>query len=91
MFLFGVAKPLNWIGPPVEVGEGAVPLSVVLLGEVRVKFAQVMRVLFPKWTAMDRLPKKAPSPGTVVAKSSMYEATKGSEAIFPYLPERSPT
>jgi hypothetical protein len=29
------------------------------------KFAQVIRVLFAKWTVMDRFPKKAPMPGRV--------------------------
>jgi hypothetical protein len=40
---------------------------------------------------MERLPKKEPRPAAVEAKLSEYEDTKGSEAIFPYFPERSPT
>lgn len=59
-----VAKPLNWIGLPVDVG--AVPLPPV----VRVKLAQVILVLLPKWMVMLRLPKKEPRPWTVEAKSS---------------------
>jgi hypothetical protein len=32
---------------------------------VRLKFAQVIRVVLAKWTVMDRFPKKAPIPGRV--------------------------
>jgi hypothetical protein len=55
------------------------------------KFAQVMRVALAKWTTIERLPMKEAWPGTIEAYGSSYEAVKGSEVIFPYLPERSPT
>ena len=55
------------------------------------KLAQVMRVTLAKCTTKLLLPKKAPMPSTVLANSSVYEAVKGSEVIFPCLPERSPT
>ena len=35
-----------------------------------VKLAQVIRVVFAKWTTKERLPKKAPIPFTVEANSS---------------------
>jgi len=50
------------------VGAEGVALEVPL---TRAKLAQVMRVVLAKWTTMERLPKKAPMPERVEAKSSV--------------------
>lgn len=63
----GAAAPVNWIGAPVGVAVTFVPVVVVAATE---KFAQVILVLFPKCKVIDRLPKKAPIPSSVEAKSS---------------------
>ena len=63
-----VAEPLYVIvvglGLPTEVFEGklALPSSA--------KLAQVILVLFAKWTTTERLPKKAPIPGRMEANGS---------------------
>ncbi len=69
--------PVNWSGAEVVVYwtgvVAAVALTVMVVVVVaadNTKFAQVIRVLLPKWTVMDRLPKKAPIPAVVEAKSS---------------------
>jgi len=48
-----------------------VAFDPIELAEAKVKLAQVIRVLFPKWMAIERLPKKAPIPSVVDAKSSV--------------------
>ena len=55
------------------------------------KLAQLMRVVFTKWITKERFPKKEPRPGRVEANSSIYVSWKGSEAMLPCLPDRSPT
>jgi hypothetical protein len=48
VFLLGAARPLNRIGPLVDVGVGLVKLPVLVVDEVMVKLAHVMRVLLLK-------------------------------------------
>ena len=81
------------MGPLVAVALAPVVAFPVppTLFPARVKLAQVIRVALPKWTVIDLFPKKAPIPSTVAAKSSVYEAWKGSWVTLPCLPERSPT
>lgn len=49
----------------VPLPPGAVPLELELLPLVRVKLAQVRRVVLLVWMTMDRLPKKLAGPWTV--------------------------
>lgn len=70
------------------VGYGAIVVESFELTSV--KLAHEIRVLLAKWMTKERLPKKAPMPGNVEAKSSVYVASKGSDAMLPYFPERSP-
>jgi hypothetical protein len=49
VFLLGAARPLNRIGPLVDVGVGlVVKLPLLVVDEVMVKLAHVMRVLLLK-------------------------------------------
>jgi hypothetical protein len=57
----------------------------------RVKLAQVIRVVFAKWTVKERFPKNDPKPSCVEAKSSEKDAWNGSEIMAPYFPARSLT
>jgi hypothetical protein len=67
-----IEAALRFPSPENCAGVDVVGLPVVFVVEepptelpVRVKFAQVIRVLLAKWTVMDRFPKKAPIPGRV--------------------------
>lgn len=83
--------------PPVCVEAAAVPVAVAVNVTVLTppttcwKLPQVMRVVLAKCTTKLRLPKKAPMPSSVDAKSSVYSASKGSVVILPCFPDRSPT
>ena len=55
---------------PEEPDELEELLPVVELPDI-VKLAHVMRVVFAKWTVMERLPKNAPIPGRVEAYKSV--------------------
>lgn len=68
------------------------PLQLLL--PTAAKLAQVMRVVLAKCRTMLRLPRKAPRPERVEAKSSVKVAVKVAPAValmLPCLPERSPT
>ncbi len=72
-----IEAALRFPSPENCVGVGETGLAEVFVVDepptelpVRVKFAQVIRVVLAKWTVMDRFPKKAPIPGRVEGKSS---------------------
>ena len=63
-------RPVNWAKPELVVALAVALSDPPTLPSRSVKLAQVIRVAFPKWTVMERLPKKEPRPSTVDAKSS---------------------
>jgi len=65
-FFFPPPVPVYCKGVDVDVGLAVVVVFVPPTElPASVKLAQVIRVLFAKWTVMDRFPKKEPRPGRV--------------------------